>query len=195
MRFLIYFSPLCGRRKKKWNGRLLSRKSRWILITGRNCSATIMSSSRRIWLGIWARANVFASKLTTMMAHRRIEVQTWGKLGEMGVSMCYWKNNGVVSQAHVLFFFQTGKTTSQIINQTIQLLLKKGMRTLMRDLKVSSGEARIPGSLSVCENVWDLIWMLGTFVVPFCKGNIHTTIYCALSVLLSCISLFSSSSA
>lgn len=81
----------------------------------------------------------------------------------MGVSMCYWKNNGVVSQAHVLFFFQTGKMTSQIISQTIQLLLKKEMRTLMRDLKVSSGEARIPGSLSMCENIWDLIWMLGMF--------------------------------
>lgn len=56
-------------------------------------------------------------------------------------------SNGVASQAHVLFFFQTGRMTSQIISQTIQLLLKKEMRTLMRGLKVSSGEARVPGSL------------------------------------------------
>lgn len=48
----------------------------------------------------------------------------------------------------MLFFFQTGRMTSQIISQTIQLLLKKEMRTLMSGLKVSSGEARVPGSLS-----------------------------------------------
>lgn len=59
------------------------------------------------------------------------------------------ESNGVASQAHVLFFFQTGRMTSQIISQTIQLLLKKEMRTLMRGLKVSSGEARVPGLLSL----------------------------------------------
>lgn len=70
-------------------------------------------------------------------------------LGEMGVSMCYWESNGVASQAHVLFFFQTGRMTSQIISQTIQLLLKKETKTLMRGLKVSSDEAGAPGSLSL----------------------------------------------
>lgn len=47
----------------------------------------------------------------------------------------------------MLFFFQTGRMTSQIISQTILLLLKKETKTLMRGLKVSYGEARVPGSL------------------------------------------------
>lgn len=76
---------LCGRRKRRLNGRSLSRRSQWILITGRSCCVTIMNSNRKIWPGIWARANVFASKLTTMMAHRRIEVQIHRNLREKWV--------------------------------------------------------------------------------------------------------------
>ncbi|KAL0166916.1 hypothetical protein M9458_038760, partial [Cirrhinus mrigala] len=59
--------------KRKFRGKSSNRRKVWIQITGRNCSGTITSSSRRIWLVIWARASESANRSTTTTALRRTE--------------------------------------------------------------------------------------------------------------------------
>lgn len=59
LKFLYFRS----RRLRSWNRKLNLQ----IQLTGRSSYGTIMSSNRRIWLEVWAKGSVFASKLIITM--------------------------------------------------------------------------------------------------------------------------------
>lgn len=90
--------PACRRR---WSGRSSSRRRTWTRTTGRNSSATTMSSSRRIWPATSAKANASGSRSTTTTRPRRTKVGSsnlqrhrdklfLGCISEAKATFCYY---------------------------------------------------------------------------------------------------------